>query len=216
MQTILETRSPKWRKAAVSAAAGAVAGFFGMIGFMRLYDSGALGELGTSELVAASVGLLYVLVAAAMGIGLAFPGLGVRFLNLEDADELLEQRRMLACSAGSTAAMGATLVVLAFAGPGGVVLPGAALAGALALFAILVALYLNLRRHMDELMRRLSQECGSLAYYLVLIVGGGWAMLAHLGFAPPPAPLDWLTMFYGLVLVAAFIANGRRGLLTPR
>jgi hypothetical protein len=49
---------------------------------------------------------------------------------------------------------------------------------------------------------------------LVLALGGGWAMLAHLGFVAAPAPLDWLTMFTILMFVAAFIAAGRRKLLT--
>jgi hypothetical protein len=66
------------------------------------------------------------------------------------------------------------------------------------------------------LMRSVSNEAGNLAFHLVLIVGGGWAMLSHLGFARAPAPLDWLTMFFGLVLLASFIATARRGMLAPR
>lgn len=65
-------------------------------------------------------------------------------------------------------------------------------------------------------MRGMSRECGNLSFYLVLIVGGGWAMLARLGFANALAPLDWLTMFFGFALVAALIAVGRRGLLRLR
>ena len=61
-----------------------------------------------------------------------------------------------------------------------------------------------------------ATETGNVAYYLILLVGGGWAILAHLDFAPPPAPLDWLTMLFGLALVASFVASGRRGMLVPR
>jgi hypothetical protein len=106
--------------------------------------------------------------------------------------------------------------VLALAGPGGIVPRTTALAAALALFAAAVLLTLAQWRLMDELMKNLSNETGNLAFYLLLLVGGGWAMLAHLGYAAPPAPLDWLTMFFGLVLLASFIAIGRRGMLAPR
>lgn len=36
------------------------------------------------------------------------------------------------------------------------------------------------------------------------------------GYAVPPAPLDLLTLFHVLVLLASFIATGRRGMLAPR
>ena len=41
-------------------------------------------------------------------------------------------------------------------------------------------------------------------------------MLAHLGYTAAPAPLDLLSLFYVLVLVASFIIIGRRGMLAPR
>jgi len=69
------------------------------------------------------------------------------------------------------------------------------------------------RRLSDQLARALSRETGSIAFHLILAAGGGWAMLAHLGFVPAPAALDWLTMFVLLMFVAAFIAAGRRNLL---
>ncbi len=211
-----EEQSSKWRKIAVSAAVGAVVGALGMIGFFRLHDSGALGASGPSEQVAAIIGGLYVLIAAQIGVGLAVPGIGTRFLNFEDADEVREQRRMLTLAAAAMAAMGGALVVLALAAPGGIVAPTAALTIALVLIALAGLLTLAQWRQMDELMRGMSQECGNLSFYLVMLIGGGWAMLAHLGRATAPAPLDWLTMFLGLALVAAFIAVARRGMLMPR
>jgi hypothetical protein len=73
-----------------------------------------------------------------------------------------------------------------------------------------------MHRVSDELMRAVNLEAGSLSYGLVVLFGGGWAMLAHLGYSAAPVPLDWLTMFYGLVLLASFIAVGRRGMIRIR
>lgn len=112
------------------------------------------------------------------------------------------------------AACGLWLIVLALAGPGGVLSPAAALAGALLLIAVLTLLGIATWRLSDELVRTLSYETGNMAFYLILVLGGGWAMLAHLGFVAAPAPLDWLTMFTLLLYVASFIALGRRKLLT--
>jgi hypothetical protein len=68
----------------------------------------------------------------------------------------------------------------------------------------------------DELMLAVNLEAGALTSGLVLVVVGSWAMLAHLGYVAGPQPLDLLTLFNVLVLVASFIAIGRRGMLTIR
>jgi hypothetical protein len=106
------------------------------------------------------------------------------------------------------------LIGLSLAGPGGVLSPAAALAGALVLIAVLTALGIATWRLSDELGRTLSREAGNMALYLILLLGGGWAMLAHLGLVAAPAPLAWLTLFIVLLFVASVIAVGRRKLLT--
>ncbi len=211
-----QTTPSKWRKVAISTAVGAVLGVLGMVALAPLLESGLLGSAGNSELLAATVGLVYLVMALCIAVGVASPGLGARFLNMEDADELRDQRRLLAYAVSSMIAMGGALIVLALAGPGGVVPQPTGLVAAVALFATCGPLTFLQWRHMDELMRNVSNEAGNLAFHLLLIAGGGWAMLAHLGVARGPAPLDWLTMFFGLVLLASFIAIARRGMLAPR
>jgi hypothetical protein len=71
-------------------------------------------------------------------------------------------------------------------------------------------------RHSDELMAAVNLEAGALSYGIVSLVVGMWAMLAHLGYAAAPAPLDLLSLLYVLVLLASFIAVGRRGMLRIR
>lgn len=207
---------PKWRKALFSAALGAVFGVIGVTAVLTLRDSGALGTIGRSEEIAGLVGVVYLLNALAVGFGLASPKAGARYLNVEDESELLEQRRMLLMSAVAMAAIGFALAIVAVAGPAGIVAPAPALGAALALMVLATALSIALRRQMDELMRSLSRETAALAFYLLALVGGGWALLDHLGFAAGPAPLDWLSLLAGLMLLAAFIAVGRRGMLAPR
>jgi len=130
------------------------------------------------------------------------------------AEEMRERGRLFFCSFTWMAAFGLLLIGLSLSGPGGLLSPIAAVAGALILIAILTALGIAAWRMSDELGRTLSHETGNMAFYLILVLGGGWAMLAHLGFVVAPAPLDWLTLFTVLMFAASFIALGRRKLLT--
>jgi hypothetical protein len=84
--------------------------------------------------------------------------------------------------------------------------------GLLAGTALSVIVY----RACDELMLAVNLEGSAISFTMVLVVIGLWAMLAHLGFAQGPAPLDLLSLFYVLMLASSFIAVGRRGMLTIR
>ena len=216
MEAMRNKTAPNWRKFVTSGLVGAVVGGAGMFGLIGLYESGALGDLGASDMIACVAGAVYVLIGLQVGLGIALPALGWRFLNVEDAEEIREQRAMFAYAAAVMVAWGGALMVVALAGPGGIVAPGMGLAAALGLIAVSVLLTVLMWRLMDELMRGMSRECGNLSFYLLLLVGGTWAMLAHLGFAAGPAPLDWLTMFTALTLLASFAAVGARGMLLPR
>jgi len=126
---------------------------------------------------------------------------------------ILEQGRILPYSLVSVGALGLMLVLLSLAGPGEPVAPAVALAGVAVLLAIQVALTLAIWPLLDELSQTMSRETGNAAFYLIVVLGGGWAILAHLGFVPAPAPLDWVTMFTVMMFAASIIAVGRRGLL---
>ncbi len=203
-------------KLLIPGGIGAVAGFCVTIAALRLIDSDAVGGLGKSATIAVLIGTLYALIGLAIVAGAASPKVGARFLNVEDAEELREQKRVLILSGAAMALWGIGLIVLALASPEGPVPQVAALAVGTAGLAIGGWLCVAVHRASDELMRMVNLEAGSLSYGLVMLVGGGWAMLAHLGYVAAPTPLDWLSLFYALVLAASFIVVGRRGMLMPR
>jgi hypothetical protein len=208
---------PRWvRKLLIPASIGGVAGFAASAGVMRFIDSSAVGGLSNSATIAALIGVLYVVIGAGIALGTASPQLGARFLNVEDADELREQKKVLSLSGWAMALWGASLMALALAAPDGPVPQEMALAIGASGLVIGSGLSVLVYRASDELMRAVNLEAGSLSYGLVLLVVGLWAMLAHLGYADAPAPLDLLSLFYVLVLVASFIVVGRRGMLTLR
>jgi hypothetical protein len=111
---------------------------------------------------------------------------------------------------------GGALFALALAAPDGPLPQSGALAMGAGGLVTGAVLSIPIYRLSDELMRAVNLEAGAVSFGLVLLIGGSWAILAHLGYAPAPAPLDWLTLFYTLMLLASFIAVGRRGMLTPR
>lgn len=160
--------------------------------------------LGLTLLALAIVGFLTVVVAHAGA------------LAGEQGEAIVERGRSLLYSYIAMTAMAAMLMLLSLAGPGGVLPSNVALAGVIVLLVIMTVLPRLIWPMLDELSQTLSRETGHLAFYLIAMIGGSWAILAHLGFVPAPAPIDWLTMLTLTVFVASFIAVGRRGLLTSR
>ncbi|QZH75480.1 MAG: hypothetical protein JY451_02355 [Erythrobacter sp.] len=209
-------RNRRWKKAALALGLGAIAGFAGATLILQFFDSGALPAVGASVEIAALVGLIYMLTAAAVAVGVISPKSGAKFLNVEDAEELQEQRGILLYSGIGMATAGLALVAVALGGVAGVIDPAMALTVYIALSVMTCWISLKSWKLQDELMRAAGSETAAFAYYLVLGIGGTWAVLAHLGFVTAPQPLDWLTLFWGLTLLAAFIAAGRRGMLAMR
>ena len=184
-------------------------------GFSALARMGALDMMGGSEWAAAATGSTLVILALLGILVTASVHTGADLVDDEvAADDMRERGRLFLYSLAWTAAWGLLLIGLGLAGPGGVLPPATALAGALVLIAVLSMLGIAVWRLSDELVRTLSYETGNMAFYLILMLGGGWAMLGHLGFVAAPAPLDWLTMVTVLMFVASFVAAGRRKLLT--
>jgi hypothetical protein len=183
-------------------------------GFATLDRAGALGAIGASEWAAAATGSVLVFLAFFGTLATASAHTSVNIIDDEvAADTLRERARLILCGLAWMAGSGLLLVMLGLAGPGGVLSREAALAGAVVLSAVNIAAGIAAWRLSDELDRTLSNEAGNMAFYLIQVVGGGWAMLAHLRFVPAPAPLDWLTMFVVMMFAASFIAAGRRNLL---
>jgi hypothetical protein len=175
----------------------------------RLY----LYRMGGSAKIALFIGLALLCLALFGVLMVAAAHLRGRLLSPERREALLESRRVTILGLVAVTAMGLTLILLSLAGPGGVLPPAVALAGVGVLVGIRIALSVAVWRQVDELSKTLSRETGRSAFYLVLIIGGGWAILAHLGFVPAPAPLDWLSLFTVIVFAAGFFSAGRRGLL---
>jgi hypothetical protein len=190
---------------AIGALLLTIWGFSGLVG---------AGAVSVAEWAAAVTGATLIALAVFGGLAMASVRAGVTVIDDEvAADEMRERGRLFAYSFIWMAACGLLLIGLGLVGALGMLSPAAALVGALVLIAILAGLGIATWGLSDELARTLSQETGNMAFYLILLIGGGWAMLAHLGFVTAPAPLGWLTMFIVAMFVASFIVLGRRKLL---
>jgi hypothetical protein len=201
------------RRTVFRLASGAVVGFFAAKAMTSWIDGPAIGGLEASAVIAAAIGLVYGLMGVSILAGSAMPRAGAAFLNVEDADEIREQKRMFLLSGASSLLWGAALVVLALAAPDGPIAQVTALIVAAACFLVGTALCVPLYRVSDELMMAVMQEGGALSAWLLFAVVGSWATMAHLGFAQGPQPLDLLSLLYGLMLVASFIVIFRRGMV---
>lgn len=210
----------KWRKMLVSMAAGAVSGGVGMTLMLTFFDRAAWPDPDPSRLAVASIGLIYALMGLIVGAGILAPGAGAKLLNVEDRDELIEQRAVLAGSAVGCVAIGAALILLGLAagigGPVGVS-PSLAFGGLVA--ALLLSGLVSWRqwRLYDELMRSLIQDGAAMGGYLIFFALTLWGAGSATGvLAAAPQPLDLVSLAFGLMLLGCFIAIGRRGMLMPR
>lgn len=208
---------PKWvKKLLIPMLIGGVVGYAASAAALHFIDSSAIGGLGKSATIAVLVGVLYAVIGLSVALGTASPKVGARFLNVEDADELREQKKVLTWSGAGMVLSGLSLIALALAAPEGPVPQAVALALGVGGMVISAVMSVVIYRQCDELMRAVNLEASAVGYAMVMVVIGLWAMLAHLGYAAAPAPLDLLTLFHVLVLLASFIAAGRRGMLMPR
>ena len=128
------------RKTILSLLVGGIAGGLASFAALTLIDSGWLGQLGTSREIAILVAVVYLVMAASVAFGALSPKLGAQFLNVEDAEELREQKSRLMGSAVATAAFGFALVAVALAAPvGPLAEPVAGQPGAMNVFTTRVA-----------------------------------------------------------------------------
>jgi cytochrome bd-type quinol oxidase subunit 2 len=198
---------------------GAVSGGLAMSGIIwalhrqegLLDDPARMAALGTA--------MVYALMAVIVGLGSAAPRVGSHALNVEDADELIEQRPNLLIGAVSFLLVALLLTALAVAqGPGvdGVLAPRTAGLIAAACGIALSIMTVAYRNRGDEMMRAVSREASSWTLAFVFLLFGSWSALAHLALASPFKPLLFVAGFFALYLLAVFVAAGRRGMMKPR
>lgn len=212
------TRS-KGRKVALQLLLGLASGAGGMAAALWLLEAQKGTALGPGQVAAAGTALVFGLMALIVGLGTLAPAVGARTLNVEDEEELTEQRSNLLAGSISFLLVAILLTGLTLAGDGqvpGLLMPRAA--GLLALLAglALVAWTIVHRNKGDEMMRLAGKEAGAITTYLLILFFGSWAAAAHLGFAPMFDPLLFVSGLFALYLLAMFVAVGRRGLLKPR
>lgn len=208
----------KTRKLIVQTLTGAVVGAAVTFFFLKSASSAADFD-DPSRLAAVATGIIYLLMGGIVGIGAMLPGAGAKILNVEDAAEIIEERPRIGPAAVVCVLVGLLFIALAVTPGGdhpGVLSRDAAAYVAAAAFAGLVAASLWMRGRIDEFNKSLGTESSALALHISMLLFGGWAALAHLGYVGWIAPLGLLAGFALIQLAAMFWVVGRRGLLMPR
>lgn len=164
-----------------------------------------------------AAGLSYIFIGLLVGLGTLAPAAGARFLNVEDAEEIIEQRPSIGPGAIATVLIGLFLLILAFAPALTASVNPAFLAlAALGCLAGAILIGFITRGRADELSRQVSLEASALALHISLVVVGVWAALARLGYAGWTSPLGLVSGLALLELVAIFWILGKRGLMRIR
>jgi hypothetical protein len=211
-----DERKRKWKKAGVSSLIGAAVGAGTVSLALWAAGEGLLAAMGPSRIVLGGIGLVFVLVGAMVGFGLAAPRAGAKLLNVGDAEELVEDRPKLLSSALYMGWIGVTLLLLALARTpdfaAGIVAPGVALA-ALAVLMVVSLLSYTWMRSYDEFDRQLGLEGASWAFLIAAGVLLPWAAFDALGWNAPLASLDVIAVLAISLIAGSFVAVARRGMM---
>ena len=196
--------------------AGAVFGAASAALFLYFVGEDRLEGASAGSMIAIIAGLSYFLMGLAVGFGVIAPGTGARFLNVEDADELREERAKLTPSAIACALIGIFFLVLALA-PGGADADGRNIALVIAFACIAGVVLITIRmRNNDELIRQIGLESSTWTLNAGLVILAIWATLAHLGYAGWVEPLGLIAGASMLHLCAIFWISAKKGLMRPR
>lgn len=215
-------RAAGWRKMAMQAIVGALAGAGGMAAALALIERQGATGWAVSPLILVGIGLTYALMGLFVGLGTLAPHwFGQRMLNVADAEEIVEERANMGSSAICCLILGAALMLLAHAvaadtaGAAALVTPTTAFWILLAVLAGFTGASLWMWRNFDELWRRLTVDVSAIAGNLLLAVVVVWGGAAAAGLIAEPHPIDLVSLAFGSLLLACFIAAGRRGMMAP-
>jgi hypothetical protein len=213
---VMEEKMQKTQKRTLQLAFGVLIGGLAGYSFGGFLGAQTPRTMSIDQVIVGGIGVVYLMMGLIIGFGLAFPKLGSKMLNVEDAEEIGDQKRILTGSSMCMMVLGVALVILPMAKPDGAITPLVGFGGLLAALAILVAISIRDWKHYDELILQMSRDAGNFAFcgtaFALLI----WASAAWAGLASAPTPLALVAIISGGFLLAAFVAGARLGLLRPR
>jgi hypothetical protein len=213
------TGRAKTRKMLIGMGVGAIVGASVTYALLAAVEKSGFDMDDPARLAALAAGIVFALMGAMVGLGTLVPQTGAHLLNVEDADELREQRRPLSRGSMIMLLIGGAMIALALAEVGGA---AGMLTREAATIVVVVAsvgvagLSIAGKGENDELIKAVGTEAAAGAMYAVLTIFGLWAALAHLGYLAWIEPLGLLAALLAVQLGAAFWVSARRGLLRPR
>jgi uncharacterized membrane protein len=211
-----EVKMQKTRKLTFQLAFGVLMGGLAGYSFGGFLGGQTPTTINVDQVIVGGIGAVYLMMGLIIGFGLAFPKLGSKMLNVEDAEEIGDQKHILTGSSTCMVVLGVALVILPMAKPDGAITPLVGFGGLLAALAILVVISIRDWKHYDELILQLSRDAGNFAFCGTAFVLLIWASAAWAGLASAPTPLALVAIISGGFLLAAFLAGARLGLMRPR
>lgn len=165
-----------------------------------------------------TVYIALLLTVAYIGGGLAalaataYPKRLAKTLEVQPED-IAENPLFYQLQGASALLLGLAIGVLVLAKPIGFV-PGHVPFAMFAVFMLCgIAAYLKSYRMMDELMRAMASEAITITYWLIVAVGGGWAVLGHLELTQGPGFLDIVNILWGMIIFPTLWSGTKRGVL---
>ncbi len=165
-----------------------------------------------SAVVAGLLAIIYILSGVVAALATIVPDRLHKALEVEPED-IEDQPDLYRWQAVSAIGLGLAIGVLVLAQPLDLIAP----IPTFVMFVLFAGLgtwgYARSWQEMDELLKAVSAEAITLGYYLIVIFGGGWAVLGHLGLAAGPEFLDWISILWSMIIVSSIWTMSKRGML---
>jgi hypothetical protein len=207
------TKSAKAKKMAIQMIVGAVFGAGSMIMLSKMVP---MRSLAADEFILFSVGAIWAIIGVFILFGTASPKVGAKLLNVEDEEDLREQRRILIGSAIIFLTWGSSHMILAVSGSMAFFSAWAGIGAMLISLFACVLIYFRDRHLYDEMMWKLTLHAGYLCFTGLWVVLSVWCAMTISGLVAAPTPEIILALFSGGYLLTTVISAGRAGLLAPK
>lgn len=215
-----KTEAQKRKKYWTQVGIGAVFGFFGAFFGLEIIDSTIDPDglkLSIELILAGCVAIIYLIIGLMIGLSLMLPKkYATKMLNVEDEEELADQKRILLGSSISMGCIGAAMFILILSGTDGYFAPIIGFSAMSIAFILAIIIAVRDWPYYDEMMRKTTIDSTYLCAAILFTIVWFWCSAAWLGWIEMPSPLILLALFNGIYLLSVFIISGRMGLMEIR
>lgn len=174
-------------------------------------------DLSTDAFVFMAISVMYFMIGLSVFIGVMLPRkIGAVMLNVQDEEEIEDEKQNLWISSVILMAIGASQILLLMSLNNDYITPVIGFAAMTATYIISLIISFKQWDHYDELVKKVTFDSSYLCLSIICTILWFWCSAAWLNWMTGPTPLSLLSMISGIYLLSLFIVATRLGLTETR